>query len=80
MHHAFVYDGTEMIDLGTLGGLFSVAYGINNDGVVVGYAHDAMNVTQAVRWVPTPEPGTVCLVSLAMIVLLVRRGPRIDLF
>jgi probable HAF family extracellular repeat protein len=36
--HAFVYNGTSTFDLGTLGGLTSIAYGINDLGVVVGQA------------------------------------------
>ena len=40
--HAFLYDGT-MHDLGTFGGLMSVAYGINASGQVVGGADTATN-------------------------------------
>lgn len=36
--HAFVYNGTSIADLGTLGGSASYAYGINNLGNVVGYS------------------------------------------
>ena len=36
--HAFLWDGTEMIDLGTLGTPYSWAYGINNHTQITGYS------------------------------------------
>src|SRR5262245_49690611 len=39
---AFFFDGRSWIDLGTLGGTNSFAYGLNNRGDVVGYADTAV--------------------------------------
>ena len=58
--HAFVWDGSEKTDLGTLpGGYFSSAFGINDQGIIVGFSLDASGNTHAVEWVPisVPEPS-----------------------
>ncbi len=39
-----------MVDLGTLGGASSAAYGISNAGQIVGYAQTAASQTHAVEW------------------------------
>ncbi len=45
VRHAFVYAGGVMTDLGSLGGsyLHSFAFGINNNGTIVGYANTSSN-------------------------------------
>lgn len=50
--HAFYWDGDTMQDLGTLGGVGSIAAGINDDGGIVGmsYIHAATLVSHAVLW------------------------------
>lgn len=64
--HAFVYtdkdgDGTsdfgEMVDLGTLGGATSRAYGINEMGQVVGFADTASGDTHAFLYTDTNGDG-----------------------
>jgi probable HAF family extracellular repeat protein len=66
-YHAFVWDGDSMNDLGTLGGMFSAAYGINDQGTIVGFAQDAYGRTHAVEWVVIPEPDSLWLVGLSLL-------------
>lgn len=44
-YHAFLYSGGEMIDLGTLGGTNSFAYGIKDSGQVVGLFYTPGNAS-----------------------------------
>jgi probable HAF family extracellular repeat protein len=48
--HAFVNNGGGAVDLGTLGGLDSAAYGINDAGVVVGEAANTAGARRAFRY------------------------------
>ena len=48
--HAFLWDGTRMQDLGTLGGAYSVGVAINASGQVTGYADTADGETHAFLW------------------------------
>ncbi|MGH9629265.1 MAG: PEP-CTERM sorting domain-containing protein [Bryobacteraceae bacterium] len=51
-HHAFLHNGSNMMDLGTLGGLCSFAYGINSAGDVVGYSQVAGSTeSHAFLWI-----------------------------
>lgn len=47
---AFYYDNGEMINIGTLGGRFSMAFGINEDGYVVGKADTNKKEEHAFVW------------------------------
>ena len=62
-HHAFVTgpDGADMRDLGTLGGRYSVAYGISEAGEVVGWAQPP-NGQQA--FITGPDGAAISLGSL----------------
>ena len=84
IYHGFVWrdangngfsDPGEMIDLGTLGGQFSSAYGVNDAGVIVGYAQDAAGYWRAVEWVPVPEPMALGLLIAGLGLIVCRRRP-----
>jgi len=64
-----MHDGSSMFNLGTLGGAFSAAYGINNDGVIVGRAQDGDGYTHAVKWVLVPEPSTLLALVFGAFIL-----------
>ena len=50
-YHAFLYNGSGVpIDLGTLGGQQSLAYGINESGQIAGYAQTASGAEHGVLW------------------------------
>lgn len=50
--HAFLYSNGEKQDLGTLGGPSSTAYGINDNGQVVGQADISSQTSHAFFWDP----------------------------
>jgi probable HAF family extracellular repeat protein len=50
--HAFVWEDGVMIDLGTLGGTYSIAYAINRSGQVVSSSTTASGEYHAVLWTP----------------------------
>ena len=48
--HAFLWNGTEMVDLGTLGGTFSQGAAINASGQLTGFAYATGNAGHAFFW------------------------------
>jgi probable HAF family extracellular repeat protein len=48
--HAFLWSSGTMQDLGTLNGVFSIAYGADNAGHVTGYSLDSQGVLTAFLW------------------------------
>jgi len=46
-YHGFLYNGSTVIDLGTLGGNYSDAFGVSSNGLVTGQAQDSSGNYQA---------------------------------
>jgi probable HAF family extracellular repeat protein len=49
-HHAFLYSGGQMTDLGTLGGVESQANAINRAGLIAGWSQTADGRRHAILW------------------------------
>lgn len=79
--HAFLFDGTTMVDLNNLispgsGWRLTGATGINDAGWIVGTGVIGGN-SHAFLLMPIPEPGTwLCLVSVATVLLVWRARRR----
>ena len=72
--YAFMWQDGVMTDLGTLGGTYSIAYAINDNGWIVGTSETADGQYHAVLWTPVPEPS--CTLGVLVGLLLVFRRPR----
>lgn len=59
-------------------GEFSIAYGIDAEGNIIGYARDlqADQAGRAVMWSPVPEPGTVFGLATLLALLAARRRAK----
>lgn len=67
VHRAVMWDSSHTpIDLGTLGGSASYAYGINDLGQIIGTATDASGNSHAVIWQPVPEPSSLCVFAFGL--------------
>jgi probable HAF family extracellular repeat protein len=69
-HEAVQWVGGQIEALPGLGGLNSIAYAINSNGVVAGYADDAAGVWHAVLWNPSsvsPQAQTISFGSLSSV-------------
>ena len=53
------YNAGETMNMGTLGGEQSRAFGINSDGNVAGYAYDSSSLQQTIRWIDANSNKTV---------------------
>lgn len=78
VQHAFLYSGGTMQDLNSLidpasGWKITDAIAINDSGEIVGNGTDPQGHSSAFLLVPTPEPGTCALLTLATGGLLIRR-------
>ncbi|MEW5803064.1 MAG: hypothetical protein AB1847_13270 [bacterium] len=66
-----------MVDLGTLGGAYSEAYGINDAGQIVGRAQASSGEYHAVLWnpvaAPVPVPATLWLIFPGVIGMIVSK-------
>ena len=64
--HAFLWDGTRMQDLGTLGGTSSVGHAINDSGQVTGFADTADGDPHAFLWDGTTMQQIIASPSFAL--------------
>jgi len=54
--HAFIWQPNLMTDLGTLGGDFAEAKGINSGGQIIGHSTNSFGKGRATIWVAPPVP------------------------
>ena len=65
--HAFIWQDGQMTDLGALpGGNWSQAFGVSNNGWIIGMSSDNMYSTNPVLWIPVPEPSSIIVVLMGI--------------
>lgn len=72
---AGVWEDGQVAKLPDFGvGLYSLAFAVNNSGVIAGFAKEAFGHTHVVLWEPVPEPATVSSLAAGVLSLgLLRR-------
>jgi hypothetical protein len=63
---------SSIVTLNVPGAISTAAYGINDSGVVVGRWLDSNNIAHGFIADPTPEPSTLVLGSVGLVLVLLR--------
>jgi probable HAF family extracellular repeat protein len=74
--HAFMWQDGVMTDLGTLGGRWSQAFAISDDGWIVGSSETADGQFHGVLWTPVPEPPSMLGVLSGLLLMFCRSRLR----
>ena len=78
-NHAFLYNGSNMVDLNTLidpssGWTLQDANSINNLGQIVGNGTISAGQDDAFLLTPTPEPATLTMLAVGAMIMLRKRN------
>jgi probable HAF family extracellular repeat protein len=82
--HAFLWEADDgmrdlnnLVDGSAAGWELLSAWGINDEGCIVGQGRNPAGAAHAILLTPVPEPSSVCLAVLVLGTLALRRTPRI---